>query len=73
MTKETGFKIPATTPEESIQGLTNAMVKLAKDPDLGRRIGKAGKMLVQSSHSWQFKGNELCRLYNNLFKSRIAS
>ena len=73
VTKETGFKIPATTPEESIQGLTNAMVKLTKDPDLGRHMGKAGKMLVQSSHSWQVKGDELSRLYNNLFKSRIAS
>jgi glycosyltransferase involved in cell wall biosynthesis len=73
VTKETGFKIPSTTPEESIQGLANAMVKLTKDPDLGRHMGKAGKMLVQSSHSWQFKGDELSRLYNNLFKSRIAS
>jgi len=66
VTKDTGFKVSATTPEQSIHDLADGMRQLAQDGDLRQRMGDAGKRLVQSSHSWESKGNELAQLYESL-------
>lgn len=66
VTKETGFRIPATSPQQSVQAMAEAMIHLAEDADLRQQMGEAGRKLVQSSHSWQAKGNELSKLYQTL-------
>jgi len=66
VTKETGFKVPATEPEQAIDGLAKAMVQLANDPDLRSNMGQAGKVLVQEQHSWQAKGKQLAQLYETV-------
>ncbi|WOB43929.1 glycosyltransferase [Thermoleptolyngbya oregonensis NK1-22] len=66
VTKDTGFKVSAMTPEQSIHDLADGMRQLAHDGDLRQRMGDAGKRLVQSFHSWESKGNELAHLYESL-------
>lgn len=63
VTKDTGFKVPATEPEQAIDGLAKAMVQLATDAELRLQMGQAGKALVQEQHSWQAKGKQLAQLY----------
>lgn len=66
VTKDTGFKVPAITPEQSIQELAGCMRRLAYDCELRQQMGEAGKLLVQSIHSWESKGSELAQLYESL-------
>ncbi|MBD2355803.1 glycosyltransferase [Tolypothrix sp. FACHB-123] len=70
VTKDTGFKIPPGNPEQAVQGLAEAMIRLAKDADLRLQMGQAGKKLVYESHSWQAKGKELVHLYETITSSR---
>lgn len=66
VTKETGFKIPAVSLEQTIAGLAEAMVRLANDPELRLQMGQAGKTLIQEQHSWQARGKQLTQLYENV-------
>jgi glycosyltransferase involved in cell wall biosynthesis len=66
VTEQTGIKIPAVSPEQSIAGLAAAMVNLATDTALRSRLGQGGRALVHQSYSWQAKGEELSRLYQSV-------
>jgi glycosyltransferase involved in cell wall biosynthesis len=69
VTKETGFKIPASNREQAVQGLAQAMIRLAENSDLRIQMGQAGQKLVYESHSWQAKGKELVQLYETIISS----
>ena len=66
VTEETGFKIPAESPEQAVQDLAKAIVTLSKEPELRIRMGEAGKKLVGRSRSWQAKGEQLAALYEQV-------
>lgn len=66
VTKETGFKVPADSLEQTIAGLAEAMIRLATDPELRLQMGQAGKNLIQEQHSWQARGKQLVQLYGNV-------
>ena len=66
VTEETGFKIPAYTPEQTVQELSAAMKRLAQEPELRRAMGTAGKKLVREQYSWQAKAEQLSDLYKQL-------
>ena len=69
VTDETGFKIPAHTPEQTVQDLSSAMRRLAQEPDLREKMGAAGKKLVREQYSWQVKGEQLSQLYKQVCKA----
>jgi glycosyltransferase involved in cell wall biosynthesis len=56
VTQQTGLSIPAHTPDQVVRDLAAAMVKLAEDPQLRCRIGRAGKERVASTYMWRGKG-----------------
>lgn len=66
VTKETGFKVPALSPEQAVADMAAAMVRLATEPDLRLHMGQAGKALVHKQHSWQARGQELDQLYETV-------
>lgn len=66
VTKDTGFKVTAIHPEQSIQELACAMQQLSQRPELRQQMGEAGRTLVSTSYSWQQKGMELAQLYERL-------
>lgn len=66
VTPETGFKIPAHTPEQAIQDIAKAMRCLAFDPELRLRMGHAGQQRVKESFSWEIKGLFLSELYKEV-------
>ena len=64
VTHETGIKIPAYNPEQTVQEIANAMSRLAKDSDLRLRLGQAGQRRVRDEFSWDSIGqafDETCR------------
>ncbi|WGV27601.1 glycosyltransferase family 4 protein [Halotia branconii] len=63
VTAETGFKIQASTPEEAVCGLAEAMTRLAQDGELRLSMGYAGQHLVAQSFNWGKKAESLAQLY----------
>lgn len=70
VTEETGFKIPAYTPEQAVQDLAKAITLLAKDSELRVRMGQAGQKLVSEVYSWEIKGQFLAQLYEEILEQR---
>lgn len=73
VTKETGFKIPATTPEQAVYDLAQAITRLANNSDLCLRMGQAAQKRVNTEYSWQVKGQLLAQLYRDIFGQRVTS
>ena len=63
VTPETGFKIPAISPQQSISDLAHAMERLATDPELYERMANAAKREVRTHLSWDRKGDQIARIY----------
>lgn len=66
VTQETGFKIPAHTPDQVVRDLAKAMAHLVKDSDLRVRMGQAGQKRVSEIYSWETKGQSLSQLYEKI-------
>lgn len=66
VTDETGIKIPADTPEQSIRDLAAACERLASDPDLCRRLGAAGQLRGKEHFLWEKKGEFLREIYESV-------
>lgn len=66
VTEDTGFKVPAHTPEQATHDLAEAMTRLAKDSQLRVNMGQAGQKWVRETYSWEIKGQRLAELYEQL-------
>lgn len=73
VTSETGFKILAHNPEQTVRDLAEAMTLLAKDPQLRDRLGQAGKKRVKDYYSWEVKGQNLHQLYQEILARSEAN
>lgn len=63
VTEDTGFKIPAISPEKSVRGLAAALCKLASDAELRIRMGEASRQRVREHLSWQGKAALMMQFY----------
>jgi glycosyltransferase involved in cell wall biosynthesis len=66
VTKETGFKIPAQSPEQVVSDMAEAMFKLASDPQLCKQMGKAGRKRVENHYLWEKKGDYINKIYQDI-------
>ncbi len=66
ITSETGFKVLAKDPEESINAMAKVMIELGQNPKLCRQMGQAGQQRVKELYSWQAKGKQLCQTYQQI-------
>jgi len=66
VTEETGFKTPAITPEQVVNDLAEAMLRLARDPELRKRMGEAARKRVNEYFDWDKKGEWLTDLYDSV-------
>lgn len=73
VTEETGFKIPAHLQEKVIHDMAEAMLKLAKDPELRWRMGEAARRRVTNEFSWDKKGEWINRIYDGVIKHAYKS
>jgi glycosyltransferase involved in cell wall biosynthesis len=63
VTAETGIKVKATDPDSAVQGLAEAIVYLAGDPQLRSSLGLAGRKRVREVYDWNIKGQFFAKLY----------
>jgi glycosyltransferase involved in cell wall biosynthesis len=69
VTQETGIKVAAHTPEQTVKDLAKAMQCLAKDPDLRLKLGLTGYKKVQSEFNWDSIGLALCEACRTVLKA----
>jgi glycosyltransferase involved in cell wall biosynthesis len=63
---KTGFKIPATTPEQSVDDIVNALKKLAVSSSLCRQMGNAARKRALEYFDWNKKGEWINKKYQEL-------
>lgn len=66
VTEETGFKIPARTPEQAVKEMAEAMRRLAEDAKLTRRMGEVARERVREAFSWEPRGEEIAMVYRQV-------
>jgi glycosyltransferase involved in cell wall biosynthesis len=64
--EECGILVRPDSREALIQGLADAMQRLAGNPDLRRQLGKAGRQKVEKCYSWEGKIDRIIALYNDV-------
>lgn len=69
VTKETGFKIPAHTPEQAVNDLAEAMVQISEDAELRSQMQQAGQRRLREFYSWETKGQHLTQLYQDVLSA----
>lgn len=66
VTAETGIKVPALNPEQAVQGLAEAMARLANDAELRVCLGQVGQKRVKEIYDWEVKGEVWAEIYQKL-------
>jgi glycosyltransferase involved in cell wall biosynthesis len=61
-----GLKVPPADPESVVDGLAAALARLAGDPALRERLGRAGRERVVSYYLWDKLGDRLAALYEEV-------
>jgi glycosyltransferase involved in cell wall biosynthesis len=69
VTEETGIKVPASAPEQAVQGLAEAMTRLVGNPELRVRLGKAGQKRMQEVYDWEVKGEIWAQIYKDVWEN----
>lgn len=71
VTEETGIKVPAPNPDRAIQGLAEAMQRLASDAQLRSQLGQAGQKRVREVYDWDVKGQFFTQLYESILAGKF--
>lgn len=66
VTDETGYKLSPDTPEQSINSLAEAMIKIANDYNLSKKMGEAARSRVIKHFDWEQKGVWINKIYQDL-------
>ncbi len=66
VTDECGIKVPLTEPEDVIQGLADALSRLASEPELYERLSQGAIERVRNHYLWNRVGERLNLLYHQV-------
>lgn len=69
VTAETGFKVDALDPDRAVQGIADAMVRLANNPELRLTMGQAGQLRVKEFYNWESRGQQISQLYKDVVRA----
>jgi glycosyltransferase involved in cell wall biosynthesis len=68
VTEDCGFKLSATSGQQAVELLSEALRHLAADLQLRMRLGEAGRRRVKLHFAWDRKGELLRELYLKALK-----
>lgn len=66
VTDECGIKVKPLNPDQTIKDLSDALLKLANDPELRRKMGEAGRKRVEEFYTWEKKGEFIKKVYEEV-------
>lgn len=64
----TGIRVPALNPDQAVQGLAEAMRRMAQEPALRDPMGEAARARVRDQFAWGAKATTLTTLYQSVIK-----
>jgi glycosyltransferase involved in cell wall biosynthesis len=71
VSNDAGIKVKPQTPQQFVQGLAEAMSKLADSPEIRRQMGEAGRKRVRENlYDWNQKADRLLQIYAELIDAR---
>lgn len=73
VTPETGIKIPLSSPEGVVAGISQACAQLAANPSLCDHMGNAGRRRVLDLLEWDEKGRFLATVYEDVARQRCPT
>jgi glycosyltransferase involved in cell wall biosynthesis len=73
VTEETGIKIPAISPCQSIADLSLAMEELVRDPRRRAHLGQSGRQRVSRLYNSEEKGKYLADLYDQEVSAKLQA
>jgi glycosyltransferase involved in cell wall biosynthesis len=73
VTAQTGFKVPALDPEQTVTALAQAMMEISSNVDLRLQMGKAGQQRVKDLYTWEARGKYLSTAYEALRSEHKSS
>jgi glycosyltransferase involved in cell wall biosynthesis len=68
VTAECGIAVPPTTPERVVDAMASALLRLARDPELRRRMGIAARHRATQVYSWEAKAKAIMDVYQRLLE-----
>jgi glycosyltransferase involved in cell wall biosynthesis len=66
VTEECGIKIPARSPDETVELMAQALERLYQDRELCAKMGVAGRARAEQAYSWDRLGDRLFRIYGQV-------
>ena len=73
VTAETGFKIAAHSPEQTVRDIASALSTLCSDRGLSRRLGEGGRRRIAAEFSWAAKCHRMAGLYHEILQPTVAA
>lgn len=67
-----GVLVPPDSREGLVAGLAEALSRLASDPDLRRRLGRAGRSRVEREFDWEAKIDRMLAVYRRVIAGRSS-
>ena len=71
VTDQTGIKVEATIPEETISELAKSMTELAAQPAHCKKLGQAGQQRARETFTWTRKGEYFSSIYHQLVSQSL--
>lgn len=73
VTDETGIRVEPDSKEGFVTGLSEAMLRLARSPELRRQMGRAGVERVRTNlYDWNQKTDQLLEIYAELVATKAS-
>jgi glycosyltransferase involved in cell wall biosynthesis len=66
ITEECGIKIPALSPDKTIDLMAQALERLYQDKELRVKMGQAGRARAESAYRWDHLGERLMNIYEEV-------
>jgi glycosyltransferase involved in cell wall biosynthesis len=67
-----GVKLPVDSPESFVTALSDAMVRLAQDPELRAELGRGGRSRVERLYDWELLTDHLIAMYEDAASRSVS-
>lgn len=61
-----GMLIPPTSRESMVEGFKDAIIAIAKDPEMAKAMGESGRKKIEQEYDWEKKVDKVMSLYQEL-------
>ena len=66
ITQETGIRVSADNPAQTVTEISESMIRLATNPELRLQMGKAGQQRINEHFTWERKRDFINRIYEDI-------